>query len=223
MKGKLLLNAALKYALGVAVVDACLFLPAGTLAYWNAWLLMCVLFLPMLAMGIVLAAKQPQLLEKRLNTKEPQKEQKAVTALGAVVFVLGFAAAGLGRRFGWNGLPGWVSWLGAAVFLAAYGLYAEVMRENAYLSRTVEIQQGQKVIDTGLYGAVRHPMYAASILMFLAMPLTLGSLPSLVVFMAYPVVIARRISAEEAFLEKELDGYAEYKTRVRYKVIPFLW
>lgn len=223
MKRKLILNAALKYVLGVALVGACLFLPAGTLAYWNAWLLMCVLFLPMLAMGIVLAAKQPQLLEKRLNTKEPQKEQKAVTALGAVVFVLGFGAAGLGRRFGWNALPGWVSWLGAAMFLAAYGLYAEVMRENAYLSRTVEIQQGQKVIDTGLYGAVRHPMYAASILMFLAMPLTLGSLPSLVVFMAYPIVIARRISAEEAFLEKELEGYAEYKTRVRYKVIPFLW
>lgn len=184
MKRKLLLNAAL---------GAHLFLPAGTFAYWNARLLMCVLFLPMLAMGIVLAAKQPQLLEKRLNTKEPQKEQKAVTALGA------------------------------AVFLAAYGLYAEVMRENAYLSRTVEIQQGQKVIDTGLYGVVRHPMYAASILMFLAMPLTLGSLPSLVVFMAYPIVIARRISAEEAFLEKELDGYAEYKTRARYKAIPFLW
>ena len=223
MEKDLCFKALLKFSLGVVAIGILLFLPAGTFHYWKAWLLMGILFIPMLFAGIVLLLKNPDLLKKRLNTKKSQAEQRLVINLSVAMFLLGFVLAGLNFRFGWIIVPDWLSWTGTAIFLLSYMLYAEVLKENAYLSRTVEVQKGQKVVDTGLYRIVRHPMYTITIFLFLSMPLVLGSLISFVVFLAYPVIIAKRIINEEAVLEKDLDGYTEYKKKVKYKIIPYLW
>lgn len=223
MKGNLIKEACLKLSLGILLVAALVFLPAGTLRFRNGWLLMLVLFLPMLAVGVLLLIKHPALLEQRLKSKETQREQNLVVKLSGLMFVAGFVIAGLDFRFGWCPLPQWVSYIAAAVFLLSYLLYAEVLRENPWLSRTVEVQTGQTVIDTGLYGVVRHPMYTATLLLFLSMPLILGSLWSFAIFLAYPVIIAKRIQNEEQVLEVELEGYAAYRKKVRYRLIPFLW
>ena len=223
MNKDLFFQAAGKFALGVVTIGLLLFWPAGTIRYWNAWLLMGVLLLPMLAVGIVMMLKNPELLRKRLNAKEKQGQQSRIIKWSGCMFLLGFVCAGLDFRFQWIALPDWVSWVAAMLFVAGYLLYAEVLRENAYLSRTIEVQENQKVIDTGLYGIVRHPMYGATLLLFLSMPLVLGSLISFVIFCAYPVLIARRIRHEEAVLERELEGYAEYKEKVKYRLIPFVW
>lgn len=220
---ELFFQAISKFILGVAVTGILIFLPAGTFHYWNAWLFIGILFIPMLFAGIVMMFKNPELLKKRLNAKEQQTEQNIVIKLSGLMFVLGFAVAGLNFRFEWIMLPGWVSWMAAVMFLFSYLLYGEVLRENTYLSRTVEIQQGQRVIDTGLYGIVRHPMYSVTIILFLSMPLVLGSGFSFVVFLVYPIIIAKRIRNEEALLEKELEGYAAYKRKVKYKIIPYIW
>ena len=212
-----------RFAAGVGLVAALLFLPAGTVDFFGGWLFMAVLFVPMLLLGAVLCVKSPELLEKRLRAKEARGEQSLVVKLSALMFLAGFIMAGLDCRFGWSELPRWVNWLGAGLFLLSYLLYAEVMRENAYLSRTIEIQQGQKVVDTGLYGVVRHPMYAATILMFCSMPLILGSLPAFEIFLLYPFLIALRIRDEEKLLTEELEGYRDYQKKVRYKMIPFIW
>ena len=223
MDKRLLKDALKKLIGGVVLIWLLLFLPAGTVHYPNAWTLSAVLFIPVVIMGVVLYLKAPELLRKRLREKEQQTEQKSVIAWSGLMFLVGFILAGLDFRFGWTQLPGWISWASAAVFLLGYGMYAEVMRENAYLSRTVEVQAGQKVIDTGLYGVVRHPMYTATILMFLAMPLTLGSLIAFVCFLPYPLLIAARIRNEEAVLETGLEGYADYKRRVKHRLIPFIY
>ncbi len=223
MDSKLFVQAIAKFLCGLAAVGALLFLPAGTFHFPQAWLLMGILFVPMFIAGLVMMKKSPDLLRKRLNAREEQAEQKTVIALSGVMFLTAFVLAGLNFRFKWLTLPMGVSWVSAAVFLFAYALYAEVLRENAYLSRTVEVQEGQKVIDTGLYGLVRHPMYMATLILFLAMPLVLGSVISLVIMLAYIPIIAGRIRNEEKVLEEGLEGYREYKRRVRYKVIPFIW
>ena len=220
---KLFLQAIVKFILGVILVGALIFLPAGTLRYFNGWLLLGVLFVPMLILGVVLLIKSPDLLAKRLDVREKQSTQKRVVSLSALLFLFGFLAAGLDFRFGWTHVPFPVVLIASAVFLCSYGLYAEVMRENAYLSRTVKVEEGQRVIDTGLYGVVRHPMYFATVLLFLAMPLILGSWISFLIFLIYPVLIALRIRDEERLLERELAGYSEYKMRVRYRLIPFVW
>ncbi len=222
MKKDLCFKALVKFFFGVIVVGILLFLPAGTFYYWKAWLLMGILFIPMFFAGLILLLKNPELLKKRLNTKEEQAEQRLVIKLTGLMFLLGFILAGLNFRFGWIIMPDRVSWVGAAIFLFSYMLYAEVLRENTYLSRTVEVRKGQKVVDTGLYGIVRHPMYGVTILLFLSVPLVLGSIISFVVFLAYPVIIAKRIKNEEAVLEKELNGYVEYKNKVKYKIIPYI-
>ena len=223
MTKQLLIQAIFKTGSGAILMGLLLFLPAGTVHYWNAWLLLAILFLPMLVVGIVLMRKAPDLLRKRLNTKETESDQITVIIGSSAMFVSGFILAGLDFRFGWLPLPRWVSIAAAVVFLIAYALYVEVLRENAYLSRTVEIQENQKVIDTGLYGIVRHPLYSVTLLLFLSIPLVLGSLISLVVFLFYPFLIAKRIRNEEQVLEAGLEGYTEYKTRVKYRMIPFLW
>lgn len=223
MSGKLFCQAVLKFTLGAVLVGLLIFLPAGTLQYWNGWLLMGILFVPMFFAGIVMMLKNPELLKKRLNARETQGEQRLVIKLSGLMFVCGFVLAGLNFRFGWLILPDWTAWAAAVVFLLSYLLYAEVLRENTYLSRTVEVQEEQRVIDTGLYGAVRHPMYAATLALFLSMPLVLGSLPSFAVFLAYPLIIARRIRNEEEVLKQGLAGYTEYTGRVKYRLIPFLW
>lgn len=223
MTKQLLIQAFFKTGSGAILMGLLLFLPAGTVHYWNAWLLLAILFLPMLVVGIVLMRKAPDLLRKRLNTKETESDQITVIIGSSAMFVSGFILAGLDFRFGWLPLPRWVSIAAAVVFLIAYVLYVEVLRENAYLSRTVEIQENQKVIDTGLYGIVRHPLYSVTLLLFLSIPLVLGSLISLVVFLFYPFLIAKRIRNEEQVLEDGLAGYSEYKTRVKYRMIPFLW
>lgn len=220
---KLLVNALLKFVSGLAAVGLLLFLPAGTLRYWNAWLFSALLFLPMLLVGVLLFVKAPELLEKRLNTREQEGTQKAVVALSALTFCLGFVLAGLDFRFGWSHMPTWLIVAAAVLQLVSYGLYAEVMRENAYLSRTVEIQENQKVIDTGLYGVVRHPMYLAVTLLFLTIPLVLGSWPCFVLFLCTPALLVLRIRNEEQVLERGLPGYAEYRQRVRWRLIPFIW
>lgn len=220
---ELFYQAILKFVLGVVVIGMLIFLPAGTFDYWNAWLFMGILFIPMLFGGIAMMIKNPKLLKKRLKAKEQQSEQNLVIKLSGLMFVMGFVMAGLNFRFQWIVLPDWVLWVSAIIFLLSYLLYAEVLRENTYLSRTVEVQDGQKVIDTGLYGIVRHPMYSVTIILFLSMPLVLGSIISFVIFLTYPIIIAKRISNEEAVLEKGLEGYAEYKKKVKYKVIPFIW
>ena len=208
---------------GMLSLGALLFLPAGTLLFFNGWLFLAVVFVPMLAAGVILMLRNPQLLQKRLNTKEKLGEQRLVIKLSALMFIAGFVLAGLDFRFGWTQLPKWVSYLSALVYLLGYGLYAEVMRENAYLSRTIEVQEGQTVVDTGLYSIVRHPMYGATLILFLSMPLMLGSLLSFICFLAYPLIIAKRIESEEALLEAELEGYIAYKQKVRYRLIPYLW
>ena len=223
MSAKLFVQAILKFTLGVVLVGLLIFLPAGTFAFPAGWLLMGILFVPMFLAGIVMMWKNPALLKSRLNAKEKQMEQSRVVKLSGLMFLGGFIVAGLDFRFDWLPLPKAVSMVGAAAFLIAYGLYGEVLRENTYLSRTIEVQENQKVIDTGLYGIVRHPMYSATVLLFLSMPLVLGSLISLVIFLAYPFLIAQRIKYEEAFLEKELAGYRAYKEKVKSRLIPYVW
>ena len=223
MNIKLFFQAIIKFVLGIIVLGALLFVPAGSIKYWNGWLLMGILFIPMFIAGIVLMIKNPELLKKRLNAKETEKEQKLVILFSSIMFVSGFIVAGLNYRYSWFMLPNIVVIISSVLFVIAYILYAEVLRENTYLSRTIEVQENQKVIDTGLYGIVRHPMYAATILLFLSMPLILGSIFSFVIFLVYPVIIAKRIKNEEIVLEKDLQGYSEYKEKVKYKVIPFIW
>lgn len=212
-----------KFSLGVILIGLLIFLPAGTLAFWNGWLLMSILFIPMFAVGIVMMFKSPDLLRSRLKAKETEGEQQLVIKLSGLMFLTGFIIAGLDYRFGWFPLPDWVVYAAAGAFLLAYLLYAEVLRENMYLSRVIEVQENQKVIDTGLYGIVRHPMYSATLLLFLSIPLVLGSVVAFPIFLAYPVIIAKRIKNEEEVLERELKGYIEYKSKVRYKMIPFIW
>ena len=220
---RLLAQGLLKMLSGMLIVGLVLFLPAGSWNYFNGWLFCGLLFLPMLVLGALLLWKEPALLEKRLNTKEQEKPQMAVVAVSSLLFLAAFVAAGLDFRFGWTHVPIWLVCLAAVLQLAAYGLYAEVMRENAWLSRTVEVQENQKVIDTGLYGIIRHPMYTATILLFLAMPLVLGSWVSFAIMLLYPVVIVFRIRNEEQVLEAGLAGYREYKQRVRCRLLPFIW
>ncbi len=223
MDKKLIRDAMIKFCSGVVLMGLLLFLPAGTFAFPQAWLLMGVLFVPMFGAGIVMLVKSPELLRKRLNAKEEQGEQKRVIALSGLMFVAAFVLAGLNFRFRWHPLPVWVSYAAAVVFLLSYLLFAEVLRENAFLSRTIEVQENQKVVDTGLYGIVRHPMYAATILLFLSMPLILGSLLSFAVTLLYLPIIGKRMRNEEAVLEQGLAGYTEYKQKVKYKVIPGIW
>ena len=223
MESKLFVQAIIKFLSGLLIVGVLLFLPAGTFGYRQAWLLIGILFIPMFIAGLIMMKKSPDLLRKRLNAKEEENEQKTVIVLSGMMFLSAFIAAGLNIRFGWVVLPAWVSYSAAVVFLLAYAVYAEVLRENAYLSRTVEVQENQKVIDTGLYGIVRHPMYMATLFLFLSMPLVLGSLISFVIILLYIPIIAKRIRNEEQVLEEGLEGYTEYKKRVRYKVIPFVW
>lgn len=220
---KLLISALAKYLAGLFLVGLILFLPAGTLQYPNAWRFCALLFLPMLVLGLVLFLKAPALLEKRLHSRENQAAQKQVVGIAALMFMGGFALAGLDFRFGWTRVPVWLINAASILLLVSYGLYAEVMRENAWLSRTVEVQEGQQVIDTGLYGIVRHPMYAVTTMLFLSIPLVLGSWISFAAFLIYPVLMAKRIQGEEALLEKELPGYRQYQKKVKYRMIPFLW
>lgn len=219
----LLTKAVLFLLVGMLFVGILVFLPAGTLSFHNGWLLMGVLFIPMLLMGVVMFFRAPDLLQKRLNHKEKQGEQKAVVSLSALMFLCSFVVSGLDFRFGWSAMPKWLIVLSAVLFLAGYAMYAEVLRENAYLSRTVEVQAGQKVISTGLYGVVRHPMYSATLLMFLSMPLILGSWWGLIIQLVYPALIIVRLQAEERLLVQELDGYAEYRQKVKYRLIPGIW
>jgi len=220
---KLLINALAKFLCGLLMVGLLIFLPAGTLAYANGWLLICVLFVPMLVAGFVMYFKSPAFLAKRLDAKEKQATQKGVVALSGLMFVGGFVVAGLDYRFGWSTVPDWAVVTATVLFLIAYALYAEVMRENAYLSRTIQVEKDQKVVDTGLYGIVRHPMYGATILLFLMIPLLLGSWFALIAFGFYPVIIIVRLKDEEALLTRELPGYGAYKQKVKYKLIPFIW
>ena len=208
---------------GLAVMALLLFLPAGSWGYWQAWLFLGLLFVPMTCVATWLLVREPELLAKRLSSKEQEKAQRQVVAFSALMFVAGFLLAGFDQRFGWSEMPAWVVAIAAVVMLCGYGLYAEVMRENAFLSRTVEVQENQKVISTGLYGIVRHPMYAATLVLYLAMPIVLGSWVALIPFLAYPLIIARRIRNEEQVLEEGLAGYREYEQQVRYRLIPFIW
>ncbi len=223
MTKELFVQAILKFLLGVILVGVLVFAPAGTLSFWNGWLFMSILFIPMFGAGLVMMWKNPSLLKKRLQAKEKESEQSMVIKLSGLMFLAGFIVAGLDYRFGWVVLPDQVSVIAAVVFLFAYLIYAEVLRENTYLSRVIEVQENQKVIDTGLYGIVRHPMYSATILLFLAMPLVLGSVISFIIFLVYPLIIAKRIRNEEQVLEAELEGYREYKQKVTYRMIPFVW
>lgn len=220
---KLFIQAIVKFLSGIILLSVLLFIPAGTLYYWNAWLFFGALFIPMFIAGTVLMFKNPELLRKRLNAKEEEAEQKSAILLSSLMFVGGFVVAGLDFRFKWLVLPKGVVIAATVVFLLAYLLFGEVLRENTYLSRTIEVQENQKVISTGLYGIVRHPMYTATIFLFLSMPLVLGSLFSFIIFLLYPFIIAKRIKNEEEVLEKNLEGYSEYKKRVKYRMIPFIW
>ena len=220
---RLIFSALTKYIFGLVAVGALLFLPAWTFDYPGAWLFIALLFIPMLLLGAVLFAKAPSLLEKRLNNKEKESAQRGVIALSGLMFPIGFAVSALDFRFGWSSVPLWLVIVASVLFLVGYGAYAEVMRENAYLSRTVEVQEGQRVISTGLYGIVRHPMYLATLLMFLPLPLILGSLWGLIPFAVYPAVIVIRILNEEKVLTDGLPGYAEYKKKVKFRLIPFIW
>jgi len=213
----------IKLFAGILILGLLIFLPAGSFAYWQGWLLMGVLFVPMFIAGIVMLAKNPELLRKRLNAKEKESEQKTVVALSGLLFIISFVTAGLNWKYGWWLVADWAVWAAAAIFILSYILYAEVLRENEYLSRTIEVQEGQKVIDTGLYGVVRHPMYMATVIMFLSMPLVLGSPISFIIMLGYIPVIAKRIRNEEKVLAAGLDGYKDYMTRVKYKVIPYIW
>ena len=220
---KLLRNACGKLLIGLVLVGVLLFLPAGSFGYTNGWLLIGLLFVPMLMLGTVLFFKAPNLLEKRLGAKERENTQKGVVALSGVLFIGGFIVAGLDHRFGWSHIPGWGVTVASVVLLIAYALYAEVMRENAYLSRIIEVQKGQKVIDTGLYGIVRHPMYAVTVWLFLAIPLVLGSWWSLLCFLPYPIIMIVRIQNEEKVLKQGLEGYSDYQKRVKYRLFPLIW
>ena len=220
---KLLINALTKFTCGLLLVGLLIFLPAGTLHYAKGWLLINLLFVPMLIAGFVMLARSPEFLKKRLDAKETQGTQKGVVALSGLMFIAGFVVAGLDFRFGWSRMPVPVTIVASVLFLVAYALYAEVMRENAYLSRTVKVEEGQTVVDTGLYGVVRHPMYMATILLFLMIPMVLGSWYALIVFAFYPAIIIIRLKDEEDLLTRELPGYAEYKQKVKYRIIPFVW
>ena len=223
MNIKLFFEAIIKILLGILIIGLLIFLPAGTIDYWNGWLLMGILFVPMFIAGIVMMIKSPELLKKRLNVKEKQGEQKQVVLFSGIMFVAGFIVAGLNYRYGWIMIPNILVIISSVIFVLSYILYAEVLRENKYLSRIIEVQENQKVIDSGLYGIVRHPMYMATIFLFLSMPLILGSIYSFFIFLLYPIIIAKRIKNEEEVLEKELPGYKEYKEKVKYKMIPFIW
>lgn len=223
MDTKLLTQALTKFFLGVIIIGLLLFIPAGSLRFWQGWLLMGILFVPMFVAGFVLMARNPELLLKRLNAKEEEKEQKTVVALSGVLFFAAFVIAGLNWRFQWCVLPDWIVWVAAVLFLVCYLLYAEVLRENTYLSRTIEVQENQKVIDTGLYGIVRHPMYMATTLLFLMIPLVLASPFSFLILLLYLPLIAKRIRNEESVLERGLEGYTDYKQRVKYRILPFIW
>ena len=223
MNMKLFFEAIIKFIFGVLLVDLLLFLPAGSFKYCNGWLFMILLFVPMFFAGIIMMKKDPNLLRSRLNNKERENEQKIVVLLSGIMFLLGFIISGLNYRYKWIVLPDSITIIGGVIFLLSYYLYAEVLRENAFLSRTIEVQKEQKVIDTGLYGIVRHPMYFATIFLFLSMPLILGSLISLIIFLIYPFIIIKRINNEEKVLEKELKGYKEYKKKVKYKLIPYIY
>ena len=223
MSKKLLISAIVKFMFGILLVGILVFLPAGTLCFGGGILLMSLLFIPMLLVGVWLFLKSPELLEKRLDGKEKEATQKGVVAFSGLVFVAGFIVAGLDFRLDWSTVPTWLTALAAVLFLSSYGLYAEVMRENTFLSRKIEVQENQKVVDTGLYGVVRHPMYAATVIMFLMIPLVLGSWFSLLIFLAYPFIIAVRIKGEEKLLTEQLQGYKEYKQKVKFRLIPFVW
>ena len=223
MTKKLFYQALIKFVLGILIVGILLFLPAGTFDYWQAWLLIAIFFIPMFFAGIVMMLKSPELLQKRLNAKEKESDQKQVIALSGGMFLAAFIVAGLNIRFGWFILPAWISYVAASIFLFAYILYAEVLRENMYLSRTVEVQENQKVIDTGLYGIVRHPMYMATLFLFLSMPLVLGCFFSFLILLLYIPLIQKRIKNEEKVLEQGLQGYLEYEKKVKYKIIPYIW
>lgn len=213
----------IKFISGLVTVMLLIFVPARTLHYINGWILTGILFVPMLIMGIVMSVKNPELLEKRLNAKEKNSVQKNIIRFSGIIFLAGFIVAGLNYRFKWLIIPQWIVIIASIVFLLFYAMYAEVLRENTYLSRTVEIQENQKIIDTGLYGIIRHPMYTATIIMFLSIPLVLGSVHSFVIFLLYPMIIVMRLSNEEKFLENNLDGYSQYKNKVKYRLIPFIW
>lgn len=223
MDKRLFIQAMTKFLGGVVLVGLLLFLPAGSLHYWQAWLLIGILFVPMLMAGLVMMGRNPDLLRKRLDAREKESEQKTVVALSGLLFIASFAVAGLNWRFQWWVLPNWTVWVAAGLFLLSYLLYAEVLRENTYLSRTIEVQENQKVIDTGLYGIVRHPMYMASTVLFLAMPLVLASPISFFIMLGYLPVIAKRIRNEEKVLEEGLEGYSEYKKKVKYRILPLIW
>ncbi len=220
---KLLLEALMKFTCGVLLVGLLIFLPAGTLSYLNGWLLIGLLFFPMLIAGFVMLARSPEFLKKRLDVKEKQGTQKGVVAFSGLIFIAGFLVAGLDFRFGWSAVPAWAVITASVLLLVAYAFYAEVMRENAYLSRTIKVEEGQTVVDTGMYGIVRHPMYAVSILLFLMIPLVLGSWYALIAFGFYPAVIVVRLKDEEELLVRELPGYADYRQKVKYRIIPFIW
>ena len=223
MNIKLFFQAIIKFLVGLLITGTLLFIPAGTFKYWNGWLFIVLLFIPMFIAGIVLMIKNPELLKKRLNSKEKESKQKQVIAFSGLMFLSGFIVAGLNYKYNWIELPNVVVIISSILFIIAYILYAEVLRENIYLSRTIEVQEGQKVVDTGLYKIVRHPMYAVTILLFLTMPLILGSIISFIIFLVYPIIITKRIKNEEEVLEKDLEGYLEYKRKVKYKMIPFIW
>ncbi len=223
MTKELFLSAVTKFAAGVLLVALLIFLPAGTVHFPGGQLLMGVLFIPMFLAGVVMMLKNPALLRSRLNAKEKEPEQDTVIKLSGLMFLAGFILAGLDFRFGWSRLPGWVNVLGAVLFLSAYVLFAEVLRENTWLSRTIEVQEGQTVVSTGLYGIVRHPMYSATLVLFLSMPLVLGSVPAFLVFLSYPFIIAKRIRNEEQVLSRELPGYSAYRSKVRWRLIPYIW
>ena len=223
MKKNLFLEAIAKFFLGVVLVGVLIFLPAGTFRFFGGWLLMGILFIPMFIAGLVMMAQSPDLLRKRLQAKEKRGEQELIVKLSGLMFLVGFILAGLDFRFGWLPLPTWVNWVAAALFLVAYILYAEVLRENTYLSRTIEVQENQQVVSTGLYCIVRHPMYAVTLLLFLSMPFVLGSVLSFLCFLCYPVLIVKRLQNEEELLEAELEGYKAYKQKVKYRLIPGIW
>ena len=223
MSVKLFFDALIKISLGILIIFLLVFLPAGTIKFWNGWLFIALLFIPMFIAGVVMMIKSPDLLRRRLNIKEKQSEQKEVIVISGLMFLIGFIVAGLNFRFNWLQLPNYLVILGSVVFIISYIIYAEVLRENAFLLRTIEVEEGQKLVDTGLYGVVRHPMYAATIFLFLSMPLILGSLYSFVIFLIYPFIISKRIKNEEKVLEENLKGYKEYKEKVKYKMFPFIW
>lgn len=222
-KIQLIIHATVKLIFGLGIIALLLFLPAGTWHYWNAWLLLALLFIPMICMGVVMLVSSPELLSKRLNNKEKEQTQKHVVALSGVMFITGFLLCGFDYQFGWSHMPVWVVITASLLFLIGYMLYAEVLRENAYLSRTVEVQDDQQLIDTGLYSVVRHPMYTATLLMFLSMPLILGSWWALLIFFIYPILIIKRIQNEEQVLREGLKGYNDYQQRVRWRLIPYVW